>query len=97
MKPTIAFQSNVEYLPTVRDYTRIELMRDELQEILNRERKKHIMDTTPQLEDMLVEVISLMSEFIDYEPSDEEMGGEPPISAGEMHSAAWKQHQELHR
>ena len=31
-----------------------------------------------------------------WEPSDDDIGGEPPMTAKEMHDSAWKQHQELH-
>ncbi|MGA1645959.1 MAG: hypothetical protein ACO4AV_13380 [bacterium] len=97
MKATIQFNSGSELFPVVSDSKRIELIRDELQEIFNREVRKHIMDSTPGLDDMLCEAITIISNFIDYEPSDEEMMGEPPLSADELHSAAWAQHQELHR
>ena len=97
MKPTIQFNSGSELFPVVSDFKRIELIRDELQEIFNREVRKHIMDSSPGLDDMLCEAITIISNFIDYEPSDEEMMGEPPLSADELHSAAWAQHQELHR
>ena len=31
-----------------------------------------------------------------WQPSDEDLCGEPPMTMDEMHNQAWKQHQELH-
>ncbi|NBX49005.1 hypothetical protein EBT25_03515 [bacterium] len=31
-----------------------------------------------------------------WQPSDEDLCGEPPMTADEIHNEAWKQHQELH-
>ena len=76
------------------DWHRVELAREILCQVRERESKRHMMDSTPGLEDMLDEVILAMSEFLDYEPLDQD--GEPPLTAAEMHSMAWKQHQELH-
>ena len=99
MKATLTFSSNKDYAPVVCTWEKLELIRNELQEIFNAEVRAHTMDSSPGLEDMLCEVIHLMSEYIDYEPSDEEMGygSEPPITAAEMHSAAWAQKQELRK
>ena len=68
-----------------------------LNQISLRESKRHLMDSTPGLTDMLDEVIDIMTNFLDWEPSDADLTGEPPITAAEMHSASWKQHQELHK
>ena len=42
------------------------------------------------------EVIGMLEDEIDYDPTPNEPG-EPPITAAEMHAAAWKEHQEMHR
>jgi hypothetical protein len=99
MKATLTFSSNKDYAPLVYDDTRLELIRNELQEILKREQGVHMMYSTPGREEMLEEVINLITEHIDWEPTDDEMGcgSEPPITAAEMHSAAWAQKQELRR
>jgi len=68
-----------------------------LNQINLRESKRHLMDSTPGLTDMLDEVIDIMTNFLDWEPSDAYLTGEPPMTAAEMHSAAWQQHQELHK
>jgi hypothetical protein len=97
MKATLTFSSNKDYAPVVHDWERLELIRDELREIQDRELER--MDSLPGLDNMLEEVIHMLTECIDYEPSDEEMGygSEPPITAAEMHSAAWAQKQELRK
>ena len=50
----------------------------------------------PYLESMLSEALDLMKGYLDWEPSDEDILGEPPMTADEMHSAAWKEHQAAH-
>ena len=95
-KPTLAFLSSSDR--PVGDYTRLNLIRHELNAILQREYKCHEMDSSPGLDNMLEEVITIMEEWLDYEPSDAELSpGEPPLTADEMHSAAWKEHQEAHK
>jgi hypothetical protein len=46
------------------------------------------------------EIIPAIEEIIYYDPTPQYLydndGGEPPMSAEEMHSGAWKQHQEFH-
>lgn len=36
-------------------------------------------------------------EVDNWQPGDEDLCGEPPLTANEMHSMAWKEHQEAHR
>jgi hypothetical protein len=38
----------------------------------------------------------MMDAHLDYDPTPNEPG-EPPITAYEMHTAAWQEHQEMHR
>jgi len=38
----------------------------------------------------------MLEDEIDYDPTPSEPG-EPPITFDEMHTAAWKEHQEMHR
>jgi hypothetical protein len=47
------------------------------------------------LEDEIIPMLSNEMEYVDG-PSDDEICGEPPMTADEMHTAAWRQHQELH-
>ena len=83
--------------------TKLERIYKELQEIVDYENKLHMMDQTlnqidlSKIED---EIIPLLEEIVDYDPTPQYLydndGGEPAISAEEMHSGAWRQHQELH-
>jgi hypothetical protein len=79
----------------VPDGSRLELIRKELREMRDREEKRHLMDSTPGLESCLDELIDCLTEYLDWEPSDADMDP-TPITANEMHSAAWKEHQEAH-
>ncbi len=76
---------------------------DKLKVIVERDGSRHLMDahidihTMGLLEDELLPVLEQVIASIEYEPSDEEMlGGEPPITMAEMHSAAHAQHMALH-
>ena len=75
---------------------------DKLKVIVKRDGSRHLMDahidihTMGLLEDELLPVLEQVIASIEYEPSDEEMGGEPPITMAEMHSAAHAQHMALH-
>ena len=83
--------------------TKLERIYKELQEIVDYENKLHMMDQTlnqidlSKIED---EIIPLLEEIVDYDPTPQYLydndGGEPAISAEQMHSGAWRQHQELH-
>jgi len=85
-----------------RPYTKLERICKELKEIVEFENKLHMMDMNLNLGDVdvLEEVISMIEEIVDYDPTPQYLydndGGEPPISAEEMHSGAWRQHQEFH-
>lgn len=83
--------------------TKLERIYKELQEIVDYENKLHMMDQTlnqidlSKIED---EIIPLLEEIVDYDPTPQYLydndGGEPAISAEQMHSGAWRQHQEFH-
>jgi hypothetical protein len=73
----------------------------ELNEILTRDSKRHEMDEhlTPTLRSLIEEeIIPALENELNWEPSDEDLGygSEPPMTADEMHTAAWQQHQEAH-
>lgn len=87
---------------TMNERQNLERIIKELQDIVQRESKRHMMDThlNHQMLNLIeCEIIPALENELNYEPSDEEMGygSEPPMTADEMHSAAWAQHQELHR
>ena len=52
------------------------------------------------IEDEILPALEKFLEVWDDDPTPQYLydntGGEPPVTAAEMHSAAWKQHQELH-
>lgn len=80
----------------VNDYRKLSEIRAELREMLKRENKRHEMDSDHFYVAMLEEVIDLMDNYIDYDPTPNEPG-EPPMTMSEMHDAAWREHQEAHR
>lgn len=72
---------------------------DILKAVVERENKLHLMDmtiNTCDVEMIEFEVLPVLDDILGYEPSDEELGGEPPVTMSEMHSAAHKQHLEMH-
>jgi hypothetical protein len=86
----------------VNDHANIERIIKELNEILEREAKRPGMyeHLTSSMRSLLEdEIIPALENEINWEPSDDDLGygGEPPMTADEMHTAAWQQHQELHR
>jgi hypothetical protein len=84
----------------MRDDRRIELMLQELMAIYQREEKRPdgYNDLPYNSSELLLEAIGLLERAIEWdEPTDDELLGEPPMTADEMHSAAWKEHQEAHR
>ena len=83
---------------TKNEYHQLQVALDALKNIRNREYRRHEMDAhlAPQTSDVLDEVIGLLSDELDYDPTPSEPG-EPPITMDEMHTAAWKEHQEMHR
>ena len=99
----IESQINAPSKPTsfLNEYCKLADVLEELKAISQRESKRHMMDQhlTPSMLAMVEdEIIPMLENEMDYEPTDEELGygGEPPITADEMHTTAWRQHQELH-
>jgi hypothetical protein len=54
-----------------------------------------MVDTTPGLSTCAEEAYEILSQYLDYDPSDADMDP-TPVTAAEMHVAAWKQHIEMH-
>jgi hypothetical protein len=82
---------------TKNEYHQLNLIVQQLHTIIDREDKRHMMDQhlTCHTHNVIEEAIAMLEAEIDYDPTPNEPG-EPPITADEMHTAAWKQHQELH-
>lgn len=84
------------------DHANLERIIKELHEILKRESARPEMGEhlTPSMRSLLEEeVIPALENELNYEPSDEELGygSEPPLTMNEMHTAAFSQHQAMHR
>jgi len=84
------------------EYHKLAGVLEELKAISQRESKRHEMDQhlTPSMLAMVDdEIIPMLENEMDYDPSDEDLGygGEAPMTTDEMHTVAWRQHQELHR
>jgi hypothetical protein len=87
--------------PKLNEYHKLTDILEELQAMSQRESKRHEMDQhlTPYMLALLEdEIIPMLENELEWEPSDADLGydGEPPMTADEMHTAAWRQHQELH-
>jgi hypothetical protein len=82
----------------VNEYTVLNNILAELKEVTKRENKRHQMDqhlTFSMLALLEDEIIPMLENELDVDCEPDETG-EPPMTADEMHSAAWRQHQELH-
>ena len=80
-------------------------MEKRVKQLLIDDSKKHMMDAEPgwSIEIIEEDILPALEKFLavwDDDPTPQYLydntGGEPPLTADEMHSAAWKQHQELH-
>ena len=80
----------------VNDLSKLDLIRRELRAIIEHQDSLDIMDTEIGLDSVLYEVLEILDGYLDYEPSDDDMGGEPPMTLTEMHAGAWKQHIAMH-
>ena len=80
----------------VNDLSKVDLIRKELRSIIAHQDSLDIIDTELGLDDAIYQVLEILDEYLDYEPSDDDMGGEPPITMTEMHAGAWKQHVAMH-
>lgn len=71
-----------------------------MKKLLQQEAKKHEMHSLPHwiIDKIEEEVLPAVEYINNWEPTDDDIldDGEPLMNLDEMHSAAWKQHQELH-
>ena len=82
----------------VNEYIVLTRILEELKNVSKRENKRHEMDQhlTPSMLALLEdELIPLLENELDVDYAPDEIG-EPPMTMDEMHTAAWRQHQELH-
>ena len=100
-EPTVYHSpSGKEIIFQVSEERRIDMILKELMAIYQREEKRDWPDKALPYEapELIFEAIGLLERAIEWgEPSDADLCGEPPMTADEMHTAAWKQHQEMHR
>ena len=75
----------------------------DLKAIVQRENQRHQMDqhlVSGMLDLIENEIIPLLENEIDVDPTSQFLydndGGEPPMTAAEVHHAAWVQHQVMH-
>jgi hypothetical protein len=87
-----------QHIMAQNEYSKLQEVVDLLKAIQERESKRHQMDEhlDPHTADAVLEVIGMLEDEIDYDPTPNEPG-EPPMTMNEMHNAAWKEHQEMHR
>jgi hypothetical protein len=86
---------------TKNEYYQVQRALEILQHVVDRESKRHEMNqhlTHSMLSMLEDEIIPMLSNELDCDggPSDDEICGEPPMTADEMYTAALLQHQELH-
>lgn len=82
------------------DCKRIELILKELSAIYRREDKRPLdcLQLPYQAPELILEAIGLLERATEWnEPTDDDLAGESPMTADELHAQAWKQHQEMHR
>ncbi len=100
-EPTVWQSPNGEIARVIpmHDDKRIELMIKELKAIVKREEECALgyNDLPYGSEEQLLEAIDLLEKAIEWPEPTDDYCGEPPITMAEMHSAAWKEHQEAHR
>ena len=83
-------------------HTKLERICKELKEIVKSENSLHMMDMNLNSSDVdtLDEVISMIEEIVDYDPTPQYLydnsGGEAPMTANERLSASWQEHLQLH-
>lgn len=79
------------------EFHQLTLIVQQLQAVIDREDKRHMMDQQLPCHtyNAIEEAIAILEAEIDYDPTPNEPG-EPPMTADEMHTVAWQQHQELH-
>ena len=74
----------------------------EVSSIVMRESRRHMMDahldfrTLALVEEELMPALQVVMDSLEWEPSDEDLLGEPAMSADERHTAAHVEHVKLH-
>ena len=81
------------------DDMRSTLIIEELKAICKREESRPLgyNDLPYHYEEYLLEAIAQLEQAIEWPDEPDEWSGEPPMTMDEIHTAAWKEHQEMHR
>jgi hypothetical protein len=80
------------------EYQNLSLILNQLQDIVSRENKRHMMDQHLTLSCLALleeEIIPMLENELDCDYEPDELG-EPPLTMDEMHTAAWKEHLAMH-
>lgn len=96
---TYTHHDGSEYTPRLNDDRRIALIIEELKAIHKREEGRPLgyNDLPYGSDEYLLEAIGYLEKAIEWPGDIEDSYGEPPITMAEMHTSAWKEHQEMHR
>jgi hypothetical protein len=85
------------------EYQALQIILGDLKAVVQREASRHMMDQhlTPSMLSLLEdEIIPMIENELDYDPTPQFLydndGGEPPMTAAEVHHVAWVQHQAMH-
>ena len=81
------------------EYAILRRILTDLRSVVQREDKRHMMDChlNPSTYDLLAyELLPALEQELDWEPSDADLTGEPPLSSAEIHHQAWTNHVALH-
>jgi hypothetical protein len=91
-------QNGNKWIAPVYDDIRVKLMIDELKAIYQREEKRvfTINNLPPGATDLIIEAIGLLEKATEWPGDCDDDPGEPPMTMDEMHTAAWREHQEMH-
>lgn len=86
-------------IKTLNECTNLNRILKELREVVEREGRRHMMDShlhSQTLDLIAYEIIPGLEAELDWEPSDADLLGEPPLSSAEMHHQALTDHVALH-
>lgn len=96
-KPEPIIQILVNAVDPKYDISRVDAVRKLLRQIHDREIHRSLYAMSPGLAECLEEVIDRLDQFLDWEPSDADLTGEPPLSADERWRQSHAEHLEAHR
>ena len=81
------------------EYAILQQILTDLRAVVQREGRRHMMDChlNPSTHDLIAyEIIPALEDDLNWEPSDADLTGEPPLTSAEIHHQAWTNHVALH-